>query len=179
MLVVALKLPATFVSNFSSEVELSSRSNFVVNLGLDQIREVAPWRHGHKSRKSRESSCVGCLPYLWVEGCIRFNLSTGPTSRTYSLLVYHPNTLVFDCTWRTKRLRAKDNQEFLQRPHNTRAMFDFCMRAIDQAYVQQDENMGYLLRADLPSRLQLHTPPHGRLGEIAHRTEPAHAHRCE
>jgi len=28
----------------------------VVNFELDQIREVAPWGHGHKSRKSRESS---------------------------------------------------------------------------------------------------------------------------
>jgi len=59
VLVVASKLSAKFVSNFSSEAQSTSRKwHFmcVVNLGPDQIREVAPWHHGHKSRKSRESS---------------------------------------------------------------------------------------------------------------------------
>ena len=58
MLVVASKLPATFVSNFSSEAQSSRKWHVmcVVNLGPDQIREVAPWRHGHKPSKPRESS---------------------------------------------------------------------------------------------------------------------------
>ena len=56
----------------------------VVNLGLDQIREVAPWGHGHKSRKSRESLCVGCLPYLWVKGCI--DLTCPPSLLRASIL---------------------------------------------------------------------------------------------
>jgi len=52
-----LKLPATFVPNFFSEAESSSwQFTCVVNFELDQIREVAPWSHGDKSRKSRESS---------------------------------------------------------------------------------------------------------------------------
>jgi len=78
-------------------------------LNSTKSREVSSSMGRRPQIKEVKRVFVGCLPYLWVEGRIRFTLSTVHASRAYSLVVYHPKTLVFHCTWRTMGLRAIDS----------------------------------------------------------------------
>jgi len=76
-------------------------------LNSTKSRKVSSPMEPRPQIKEVKRGLVGCLPYLWVERCIRFDLSTVHASHAYSLVVYHPDTLVFHCTWRTKGLRIK------------------------------------------------------------------------